>query len=53
MQRQFSFTYRDKLNDEEWVVAMQEELRVKIEWLKKEKARLQQIIIIMKGDKNG
>ncbi len=53
MQRQFPFTYRDKLNDEEWVVAMQEELRVKIEWLKKEKARLQQIIIIMKGDKNG
>ena len=53
MQRQFPFTYRDKLNDEEWVVAMQEELRVKIEWLKKEKARLQQIIIIMRGGKNG
>lgn len=37
MERQFPITYRDKLNSQEWVAAKQEELRVRIEVLQKEK----------------
>lgn len=53
IESQFPFTYRDKLNDQEWIAAKQEELRVRIEMLQKEKERLQQIVNIMRGEKNG
>lgn len=53
MERQFPITYRDKLNSQEWVAAKQEELRVRIEVLQKEKERLQQIVNLMRGGKNG
>jgi len=50
LEHQFPFTYRDKLNDQEWIAAKQEELNVKIEMLQKEKARLEQIVKMMRGE---
>ena len=49
LNNQFPFTYRDKLNSQEWIAAKQEELRVRIEMLQKEKERLEQIVNMMKG----
>ena len=40
----FPFTYRTNLYDQEWVSATQEEIRVRIELLQKEKERLEKII---------
>jgi hypothetical protein len=53
LENTFPFTYRDKIDDKEWISAMQEELRVRIEMLQKEKERLQQIVEIMRGNVNG
>jgi predicted RNase H-like nuclease (RuvC/YqgF family) len=50
LEHQFPFTYRDKLTDQEWIAAKQEELNVKIEMLQKEKARLEQIVKMMRGE---
>ena len=44
---QFPFTYRDKLNDQEWIAETQAMLRKEIEYLEKEKSRLEQIVSIM------
>ena len=44
---QFPFTYRDKLNNQEWIEDTQSMLRKEIENLKKEKARLEKIVSIM------
>ena len=44
----FPFTYRELINDQEWISAKQEELRVRIEMLQKEKERLQKIVEIMR-----
>ena len=52
LEHSFPFTYRDKIDDKEWVVARQEELRVRIEMLQQEKERLQKIVEIMKGVKH-
>ena len=52
MLKQFPFTYRNKLNDQEWIDETQAMLRKEIENLEKEKARLEQIVSIMeKGGK--
>lgn len=48
LEHQFPFTYRDKLNSQEWIAAKQEELRVRIEMLQKEKERLEKIVNKMK-----
>jgi len=48
MLQQFPFTYRDKLKDKDWISETQAMLRQEIEDLKKEKARLEQIVGIMK-----
>ena len=53
LEQTFPFTYRDKIDDREWVSARQEELRVRIEMLQKEKDRLQQIVEIMRGGNHG
>ena len=53
LENTFPFTYRDKIDDKEWISAMQEELRVRIEMLQKEKERLQQIVEIMRGGNDG
>ena len=53
LENTFPFTYRDKIDDKEWISAMQEELRVRIEMLQKEKDRLQQIVEIMRGGNHG
>ena len=53
MEGRFPFTYRDKIDDKEWVSAMQEQLRVRIEMLQKEKERLQKIVEIMRGENHG
>ena len=44
---QFPFTYRDKLNDQEWIAETQAMLRKEIENLEKEKSRLEQVVSIM------
>lgn len=49
----FPFTYKDKLNDKELMSAMQEQLRARIEMLKREKERLAKIVKMMKGKKHG
>ena len=52
MLAQFPFTYRDKLNNQEWIDETQAMLRKEIENLEKEKVRLEQIVSIMeKGGK--
>ena len=49
----FPFTYRELINDQEWISAKQEELRVRIEMLQKEKERLQKIVEIMRESSDG
>lgn len=52
MLEEFPFTYREKLNDPDWIAETQEQLRSEIERLEKEKSRLEQIVSIMeKGGK--
>lgn len=53
MVEKFPFTYRDKIYSPEWVTAKQEELNVQIAHLKEEKARLMEIIKVMKGQWDG
>ena len=52
LEHNFPFTYRDKIDDKEWVAARQEELRVRIEMLQQEKERLQKIVEFMRGEKH-
>ena len=49
----FPFTYRTNLYDQEWVSATQEEIRVRIELLHKEKERLEKIIEYIKMQNHG
>ena len=50
--QEFPFTYRERLNDPEWIVQTQDMLRKEIAELEKEKARLEKIVSIMeKGGK--
>ena len=49
----FPFTYRTNLYDQEWVSATQEEIRVRIELLQKEKERLEKIIEYIKMQNHG
>lgn len=49
----FPFTYRTNLYDQEWVSATQEEIRVRIELLQKEKVRLEKIIEYIKMQNHG
>lgn len=44
---QFPFTYRNNLNDQEWIAKTQTMLQLEIENLAREKARLEQIVGIM------
>lgn len=53
IEKAFPFTYREKIYDQEWVSAKQEELRVRIERLQKEKERLEKIVELMKEQRNG
>ena len=53
MEHSFPFTYRDKLNDQEWIAAQQEEIRVRIERLQEEKDRLEKIIVILESQCRG
>ena len=48
IEHEFPFTYREKLNDQEWIVAKREEINVRIEKLKQEKERLQKIVEILR-----
>ena len=48
IEHEFPFTYREKLNDQEWIVAQREEINVRIEKLKQEKERLQKIVEILR-----
>ena len=45
--QEFPFTYRERLNDPEWIAQTQDMLRKEISELEKEKARLEQIVRIM------
>ncbi len=50
--QEFPFTYRERLNDPEWIVQTQDMLRKEIAELEKEKIRLEKIVSIMeKGGK--
>ncbi len=53
IENDFPFTYRDKLQDQEWISARQEELRITIEQQKAEKERLQKIVEILRKQANG
>lgn len=53
MTSRFPFTYRDKVYNQEWVSARQEELRVQIARLAEEKDRLTKIIEILKHQADG
>ena len=52
IEHEFPFTYRDKLNDQEWIAAQQEEIRVRIERLQEEKDRLEKIVKILRQQAN-
>ena len=50
--QEFPFTYRERLNDPEWIAQTQDMLRKEIAELEKEKTRLEKIVSIMeKGGK--
>lgn len=50
--QKFPFTYRERLNNPEWIAQTQDVLRKEIAELEKEKARLEKIVGIMeKGGK--
>ena len=50
--QEFPFTYRERLNDPEWIAHTQDMLRKEIAELDKEKTRLEKIVSIMeKGGK--
>ena len=53
IENDFPFTYREKLQDQEWIAARQEEIRISIEQLKAEKERLQKIVEILMEQANG
>ena len=53
IENNFPFTYREKLYDQEWISAKQEEIRISIEQLKAEKERLQKIVEILRKQTNG
>ena len=53
IEHEFPFTYRDRLNDKEWIVAQKEEINVRIERLQQEKERLQKIVEILRNQANG
>lgn len=53
IENNFPFTYREKLYDQEWISARQEEVRISIEQLKAEKERLQKIVEILREQTNG
>lgn len=48
LEKSFPFTYKKKLYDAEWLSATQEQLRVHIEKLQKEKEHLEEIVEYMK-----
>ncbi len=47
LENSFPFTYRQKLYDMEWISAQQEEIRVRIEMLEKERDWLQKIVEVL------
>lgn len=53
IENSFPFTYREKLYDQEWISAKQEEIRVRIEQLQAEKDRLEKIVEILRKQANG
>ena len=52
IEHEFPFTYRDKLNDQEWIAAQKEEIRVRIEMLQEEKERLEKIVEVLRQQAN-
>lgn len=52
IEHEFPFTYRDKLNDQEWIAAQKEEIRVRIERLQEEKERLEKIVEVLRQQAN-
>lgn len=52
IEHEFPFTYRDKLNDHEWIAAQKEEIRVRIERLQEEKERLEKIVEVLRQQAN-
>lgn len=53
IEKTFPFTYRDKLYDQEWIAAKKEEIRVRIEQLKAEKERLEEIVELLREQAYG
>ena len=52
LENSFPFTYRQKLYDMEWIATQREEIKVRIEKLKKERDWLQQLVdLLSKEDK--
>ena len=52
IEHEFPFTYRDKLNDQEWIAVQKEEIRVRIERLQEEKERLEKIVEVLRQQAN-
>lgn len=52
IEHEFPFTYRDKLNDQEWMAAQKEGIRVRIERLQEEKERLEKIVEVLRHQAN-
>jgi len=52
LENDFPFTYRERLYDQEWISANQQELRAEIHKLEKEKARLEKIVEMMRQKVN-
>ena len=53
IENNFPFTYRDKLNDQDWISARQKDIQAIIEQLKAEKERLEKIVEILRKQKYG
>lgn len=53
IENNFPFTYRDKLNDQDWISARQKDIQAIIDQLKAEKERLEKIVEILRKQKNG
>ena len=47
LENSFPFTYRQKLYDMEWIATQREEIKVRIEKLKKERDWLQQLVDLL------
>lgn len=53
IENNFPFTYRDKLNDQDWISARQKDIQAIIDQLKAEKERLEKIVEILRKQKYG